>query len=381
MLEDKPNKDIIERAEDLILRLREVQSARIYADEQGNISEIHVVAVTDRAPKLIARDVESCLKATLGLTIDYRKIGVVVIDPAKDAFAPASPMAPLRTARARRVSRYRSRARIDDRLAEDPSPWNGAAGRPGGGSTTCPARTARTAERSDELPSWLGDDSPKPAESPRAPQALLEFLETDARVRFKGLRVAIEEDRVDVEVRLARGTLVVIGSQGDFRFRGRLAETIAGATLHAISELLDENIRLHLSGIEEVNLGSRMAHCAVVSAIVDRSAVSYVGCAIIGEERNEGAVLAVLDALNRPSAGGSSALKSVTRSGSRPGRPRPGGGIRLRAPHLFSFPPDTKAIQCLLYTRRALFLAWNLLRGLCLISYPPEGLGSVRRAI
>jgi len=86
VLEDKPNKDIIERAEDLILRLREVQSARIYADEQGAISEIHVVAVTDRAPKLIARDVESCLKATLGLTIDYRKIGVVVIDPAKDVF-------------------------------------------------------------------------------------------------------------------------------------------------------------------------------------------------------------------------------------------------------------------------------------------------------
>jgi hypothetical protein len=300
VLEDKPNKDIIERAEDLILRLREVQSARIYADEQGAISEIHVVAVTDRAPKLIARDVESCLKATLGLTIDYRKIGVVVIDPAKDAFVTGKIDGT--------ASHGEGEAEqpvidldhvIDERLGEGSGepPVERRGGTPGRRVDDLPM--ARTGEGPDEQPSWLGDDSPKPAESPGAPQARLEFLETDARVRFKGLRVAIEEDRVDVEVRLARGTLVVIGSQGDFRFRGRLAETIAGATLHAISELLDENIRLHLSGIEEVNLGSRMAHCAVVSAIVDRAAVSYVGCALIGEERNESAVLAVLDALNR----------------------------------------------------------------------------------
>lgn len=287
MLEDKPNKDIIERAEDLILRLREVQSARIYTDEQGNISEIHVVAVTDRVPKLIARDVESCLKATLGLTVDYRKIGVVVIDPAKTD----EPVIDLEQA-------------IDERLGEgtsEPSVER-RTGTPGRRFDDLPGVRAveESAERPGERPSWPGDDSPKPVEVPSAPQAHLEFLETDARVRFKGLRVAIEEDRVDVEVRLARGTLVVIGSQGDFRFRGRLAETVAGATIHAISELLDENIRLCLSGIEEVNLGGRMAHCAVVSAIVDRCAVSFIGCALIGEERNESAVLAVLDALNRP---------------------------------------------------------------------------------
>ena len=301
MLEDKPNKDIIERAEDLILRLREVQSARIYADEQGNISEIHVVVATDRAPKLIARDVESCLKATLGLTVDYRKIGVVVIDPVKDAFVPGkSGGVPAHTAGETGDPVIDLEHIIDDRLGEGTgeSPQERRAGTPGRRFDDLPM--ARIVERPDERPSWRGDDPPKPAEAPSAPQARLEFLETDARVRFKGLRVAIEDDRVDVEVRLAKGALVVIGSQGDFRFRGRLAETIAGATIHAISELLDENIRLCLSGIEEVNLGGRMAHCAVVSAIVERCAMSYVGCAIIGEERNESAVLAVLNALNRP---------------------------------------------------------------------------------
>jgi len=301
VLEDKPNKDIIERAEDLILRLREVQSARIYADEQGNISEIHVVAATDRAPKLLARDVESCLKATLGLTVDYRKIGVVVIDPAKEAFA---------LGRSDGVSSHGASGTddpvidlehiIDERFGEGSSdpPQERRTGTPGRRFDDLPM--PRISERTDERPAWPTDDPPKPAESPSAPQARLEFLETDARVRFKGLRVAIEDDRVDVEVRLARGALVVIGSQGDFRFRGKLTETVAGATIHAISELLDENIHLCLSGIEEVNLGGRMAHCAVVSAIVERCAVCYVGCAVIGEDRNESAVLAVLHALNRP---------------------------------------------------------------------------------
>jgi len=320
VLEDKPNKDRIERAEDLILRLREVQSARIYADEQGNIAEIHVVVATDRAPKLIARDVESCLKAALGITVDYRKIGVVVIDPVKDLLPHAgsdgagsrggghigdheSPVIDLEHV-------------IEERLGEQPGEQpadqageplierrRGTPGRryddlPGVRPVDEPAEEPLA--RPDPLPARPRDDSPKPAEAPAEAQARLEFLEEDMRVRFKGLHVSIDEDRVDVEVRLARGALVVVGSQGDYRFRGKLAETVAGATVHAICELLGENVRLCLSGIEEVDVGGRLAHCAVVSAVVGRTSLSYVGCAFIGEERNESAVLAVLDALNRP---------------------------------------------------------------------------------
>jgi len=261
VLEDKPNRDMIERAEDLILRLREVQSCRIYADEQGIITEIHVVAATDRAPKLIARDVESCLKAMLGITIDYRKIGVVVIDPGKEL----SP----------------------HERAEDAAPHSA-------GPEADPVIDLENAidARLAEMPGSVV--------TPREDGARLEFLENDVRVKFKGLRVSIEEDRIDVEVRLAKGALEVTGSQGDFRFRGKLYETIAGAAIHAISELLDENIHLCLSGVEEVSLDGRMALCAVVRAIDGRSVACYVGCALVGEERNESAVLAILDALNRP---------------------------------------------------------------------------------
>ena len=261
MLDDQPGKDIIERAEDLILRLREVQSARIYTDEQGDITEIHVVAATDRAPKLIARDVETCLKASLGLSVDYRKIGVVVVDPSKEASA-------------------RGDARDE-----------------------MPSVTGEALQPVVDLEEVLreeSDEHPRSETRTERETAKLEFLEEDARVRFKSLSVSIEEEKIDVEVKLEKSGLVVTGSQGDLRYRGTLNETIAGAAIHAIMELLDENIHLCLSGIEEVTIENRTAVCAVVHAVRGRSVTSYGGCALVGQDRNETAVLAVLDALNRP---------------------------------------------------------------------------------
>jgi hypothetical protein len=72
--------DIIARAEHLISRIQGVCSAKIAADETGEITEIHVVAIATKSAKLIARDVETCLKAELGIYVDHRKIGVVLYD-------------------------------------------------------------------------------------------------------------------------------------------------------------------------------------------------------------------------------------------------------------------------------------------------------------
>jgi hypothetical protein len=289
MLEDRPNRDIIERAENLIVRLREVQSCRIYADESGAITEIHVVAVTDRAPKLLARDVETCLKASLGLTVDYRKIGVVVIDPEKNTIAKLKPEAGAASAEVPSPAADEGDFPVIDLEELVDAKFDEPPDRRAKPSADSPGFAfppdERLAPRDEKRP---GDDSPSEATA------------HPPRIAFKGLRVAIEDEKVDVEVRLARGALVVTGSQGDYRFGGRLLPTIAGAALHAISELLDEDIHLCLAGLEEVVLGGRIGLCAVVNAIRDRSVTSYIGCAFIGTERNECAVLAVLDALNRP---------------------------------------------------------------------------------
>jgi hypothetical protein len=240
VLEEFPGRDLIEKAEDLVMSLRDIQSCRIATDQSGKISEIHVVAATDRSPKMIARDVETCLKAQLGLAVDYRKIGVVIIDAMRTEDLPDPP--------------GRGDRQLDE-LVEEKLSENG----PG-----------------------------------------LEFLEDEVRVRFKGLDISIDETRVDVEVRLEKNGIEAAGSQAQLRKSGPIYETIAGAALHALDELLDEDFQLTLSGIEEVELPGRKAIVVAIDQIDGRMVKSYAGSAFIGRDPNEATVLAVLDAINRP---------------------------------------------------------------------------------
>ncbi|MBN1461248.1 MAG: hypothetical protein JXA57_17100 [Armatimonadetes bacterium] len=60
--------------------MRDVRGARIIADEDGRILEVHVVAAPGRQAKQIARDVESMIVARLGLPIDHRTISVAQTD-------------------------------------------------------------------------------------------------------------------------------------------------------------------------------------------------------------------------------------------------------------------------------------------------------------
>jgi len=83
MPEQRYPQEVIERAETLVSRIQGVSSCRISTDEVGAITEIHVVALPHKAAKLVARDVESCLKAEFGIEVDHRKIGVVVITPGR----------------------------------------------------------------------------------------------------------------------------------------------------------------------------------------------------------------------------------------------------------------------------------------------------------
>ena len=84
MGDSSPDRDMIRTAEEMIIGIRDVRSCRITTDEDGDIAEVHVVASTDRQPKMVARDVESVLNAELDLSVDYKKIGVVVVDVSTD---------------------------------------------------------------------------------------------------------------------------------------------------------------------------------------------------------------------------------------------------------------------------------------------------------
>lgn len=63
--------------EGAINQVQGVVANRVVPDDKGDLSEIHVMASTERAPKQIVRDIESLLFVKFGFRVDYRKISLV----------------------------------------------------------------------------------------------------------------------------------------------------------------------------------------------------------------------------------------------------------------------------------------------------------------
>ena len=97
----------IKRAEELILTLPGVISARIIAGDSGAIDQIHVLTTSELTPKQMVRNIESALIAHLAMRIDHRKISVATTTEQQRAdlhFRGGSPpfRRPSRPGRARR---------------------------------------------------------------------------------------------------------------------------------------------------------------------------------------------------------------------------------------------------------------------------------------
>lgn len=65
-----------EQVEKIICQLRDVLSARVVVDKNGAIQEVHVLVKASRSPKQVVRDIESALMASLGISVDHRKVSV-----------------------------------------------------------------------------------------------------------------------------------------------------------------------------------------------------------------------------------------------------------------------------------------------------------------
>ncbi len=87
MSAQKITREDVVKAQEAVMRIVGVQSCQIVTNSEDEIVEIHVVATAVKPAKFVARDVESCLKAVMGIDVDYRKIGVVIVG----ADPPAAP--------------------------------------------------------------------------------------------------------------------------------------------------------------------------------------------------------------------------------------------------------------------------------------------------
>jgi hypothetical protein len=78
----------LQRAEDLILTLPGVISARIVPDGSGAVAEIHVLTSSEAPPKQTVRNIESALLAHLGMRVDHRKVSVATTTETKASREP-----------------------------------------------------------------------------------------------------------------------------------------------------------------------------------------------------------------------------------------------------------------------------------------------------
>ena len=227
----------LNRARTLVSRVPGISSCHISTDGDGEVTEIHVVSAGQKSPKLVARDVESLLKAELGLAVDYRKIGVVTIEA--------------------------------EELAE-------------AGSQPPPAVPAA-----------------EPDASPGTGVAEFPVEEYPSRFVFQSVNVFASKGEVKAEVELMRDSVESFGSYMGANTPAPPWRVVAEATLLAISEFLDEAKRLCLGEVQKVAVADESAFLVTVDMIDERNTKTLAGCSIVAGNENQSVVYATLDAVNR----------------------------------------------------------------------------------
>jgi hypothetical protein len=227
--------ETIALAQECVSKIRGISSCRIATDESGEITEVHVTATTSKPAKLIARDVESCLQAEMGLAVDHRKIGVVVLE--------------------------------------------------GGG---------------DERESPPSREHPPRHDYPSdGPLSEFPIEEYPSRFAFRSVNLFLSHDSVRSEVELLRDGVETFGAARSDNLSVSQMRLVAEATLRAVAETLDENIRLWLSDVLKVQLGTETVVVVKVDLQRDRETKGLAGCSLQTGNTNQTVVFATLDAINR----------------------------------------------------------------------------------
>lgn len=261
MTSNPPN---INHLQSLVMGLREVTGCRIVVDAAGEVTEVHVTAVSGRPPRLIARDVDTILKVRGGLDIDHRRIQVAIVDAgAAGAPAPGPSLGQL-LVEPETPSTPAGELIIEPEppLAEPPAP----------------ARPAH------ELP----------AESD------LEELELqEPRVLYEKLTVTHAGGLVTAAVELSRGERRAVGErEAADTPDGHLAAVIH-ATLDALLLLFETGMHFDTPRFDRLHFGREEVLVVHLSAVAERELSSFTGAAVIRQDPRQAAVLATLAALNR----------------------------------------------------------------------------------
>ncbi len=254
----------IKRAEELILTLPGVISARIISGDSGAIDQIHVLTTSELTPKQMVRNIESALIAHLAMRIDHRKISVATTSETKPKLLEAD---------AKPVSGQVMSREIPERKG-------------------VPEREERK-EREDPVERERQSSRDNSASSPRTGAFARRLYFEDVEVRgsrSKGL---------SCRVTLRKGTASFIGEalgiEGD---RSRV-ELAARATLLAIADADNREGQLGVQGVKVFDAFDRTFVFVAVSVRSGRENKVLTGSVEMRESAESAGVLAVLDATNR----------------------------------------------------------------------------------
>lgn len=258
--------------EEMIRALTGVVSARVMARDDGHLTEIHVLAGAEIQPKQVVRNVESALRAGLGLEIDRRIVSVAQLRP--DAIAELAGLYP------------------------DVETTSGGAPPPAGpgiaGAATLGAAAIDATVGAAAHPGGSTGDAAAPA-----PQAAPAGAGTGPRrLIYLGHEVKITADRTATcTVTFRSGSKEYVGhGQGFDTQQGR-----AEAAARAVLVVLDESrapARIGLEGVAIVEIPQR--RCVLVAArpLGRHRGTTLTGAALLGDSPEEAAIMAVLQATN-----------------------------------------------------------------------------------
>jgi len=141
------------------------------------------------------------------------------------------------------------------------------------------------------------------AVSEAAPDGVEEFpiLEFEGRFAFVSVNVVTSREGLRAEVELVRDAQAAFGAATSDNVAVPAWSVVAEATLRAVSEYLDDAIRLCLIGVVQAPLGDDDAMLVRVDVVTSRWTKSLAGCALVGGHDNQSVVFATLDAVNRVS--------------------------------------------------------------------------------
>lgn len=248
----------IKRAEELILTLPGVISARIIAGDSGAIDQIHVLTTAELTPKQMVRNIESALIAHLAMRIDHRKISVATTTEVKPKLLP-----------------------------EEARPPTGPAGPAGAGGPA--AGESSEGQGGQQQRAAQQGSVPSHRTGPFARRLYFEDVEVRGS-RSKGL---------SCRVTLRKGNSSFIGEalgiEGD---RSRV-ELAARATLLAIGDADNREGQLGVAGVKVFDAFDRTFVFVAVSVRSGRETKILTGSVEMRESAESAGVLAVLDATNR----------------------------------------------------------------------------------